>query len=119
MLILCERMGRFAHLKSEISDLKGLAESVSRQIRAWAGQLQDSPIKGQRHLTQDVRDRQAGQARRDEFDKFLTDTIRQSRQGALPAEEDAEEDESTTKAYAPRRKPITEEDAEADESTTG
>jgi len=82
MLILCERMARFAHLKSEISDLKCLAESTSRQLRAWAGQLQDSPIKGQRHLNQEVRDRQEGQARRESFDKFLADKIRQGRQGA-------------------------------------
>lgn len=75
-------MGRFAHLNSEISDLKSLAESISRQIRACAGQLQDSPIKGQRHLTQDVRDQQTGQARREEFEKFLAETIRQGRQGA-------------------------------------
>lgn len=92
MLILCERMARFAHLKSEISDLKSLAESASRQIRAWAGHLQDSPIKGQRHLNQDVRDRQDGQARRESFDKFLADTIRQGKQGS---QKPPEADEST------------------------
>jgi len=50
MLLLAERLGRFRHLKSQISDLKSLAESVSRQLRAWAGALQNSPIRGQRHL---------------------------------------------------------------------
>jgi len=38
--------------KSEISDLKSLAESCSRQLRAWADSLQNSDIKGQRHLTE-------------------------------------------------------------------
>lgn len=48
-------MEHFAHLKSEISDLKSLAESISRQLRAWADSLQNSPITGQRHLTDKTR----------------------------------------------------------------
>jgi len=40
-----------AHLKSEIANLKSTAESCSRQLRAWADALQNSDIKGQRHLT--------------------------------------------------------------------
>src|SRR5213596_3512172 len=36
MLLLCERLSAFADLKSQISDLKSSAESVSRQLRAWA-----------------------------------------------------------------------------------
>lgn len=84
MLLLTERLGRFADLKSEISNLKCLAESISRQLRAWAGQLQDSPIKGQRHLTQAARDRQATEVRRESLDKLLADTIRQARPPAQP-----------------------------------
>jgi len=37
-------------LKSQISNLKSLAESCSRQLRGWADSLQNSDIKGQRHL---------------------------------------------------------------------
>ena len=44
-----------AHLKSEISNLKLLAESCSRQIRAWADHLQNSEIKGPRHLNDKTR----------------------------------------------------------------
>jgi four helix bundle protein len=55
MLILLERLPYFQHLRSEISDLKSLAESISRQIRAWADSLQDSDIKGQRYLSERVR----------------------------------------------------------------
>lgn len=40
-----------ANLKSQISDLKSIAESCSRQLRGWADSLQNSEIKGQRHLT--------------------------------------------------------------------
>jgi four helix bundle protein len=36
MLILIERLSYFAHLKSEISNLKSSAESISRQLREWA-----------------------------------------------------------------------------------
>jgi four helix bundle protein len=38
-------------LKSQISNLKSTAESCSRQLRGWADALQNSDIKGQRHLT--------------------------------------------------------------------
>ena len=55
MLCLLERLPYFGHLKSEISDLKSLAESTSRQLRAWADSLQNSPITGQRYLTEKSR----------------------------------------------------------------
>jgi hypothetical protein len=41
-----------SNLKSEISNLIALAESCSRQLRAWADKLQNSDITGQRHLTE-------------------------------------------------------------------
>lgn len=37
-------------MQSEVASLITLAESCSRQIRAWADSLQNSEIKGQRHL---------------------------------------------------------------------
>ncbi len=40
-----------ADLKSEIENLRSMAESCSRQLRGWADSLQNSDIKGQRHLT--------------------------------------------------------------------
>jgi four helix bundle protein len=52
MLCFIERRKGFAHFKSQISDLKSLAESCSRQLRAWADHLQNSDIKGQRHLNE-------------------------------------------------------------------
>lgn len=50
MMRFFERRPALGHLKSEISDLISLAESCSRQIRAWADTLQNSDIEGQRHL---------------------------------------------------------------------
>jgi four helix bundle protein len=55
MLCLLLRRSWASHLKSEISNLKLLAESCSRQLRAWADSLQNSEIKGQRHLNDRVR----------------------------------------------------------------
>jgi four helix bundle protein len=45
------KAGWTADLKSQILHLKSTAESCSRQLRGWADSLQNSDIKGQRHLT--------------------------------------------------------------------
>ena len=50
MLTLGSRRPYLANFRSEISDLIKLAESCSRQIRGWAGSLQNSDIAGPRHL---------------------------------------------------------------------
>ncbi len=67
MLCLKERRAGKANwsasLKSEISNLKVIAESCSRQLRGWADSLQNSEIKGQRHLTDKSR-RFEGQKKR-------------------------------------------------------
>ena len=55
ILCLCERLPRFDHLRSQTSDLKSRAEKVSRQVRAWADHLQNSEIKGPRHLNEQSR----------------------------------------------------------------
>ena len=67
VLLLCERLPYFVDLKSQISDLKSLAESVSRQLRAWADSLQNSDIKGQRHLTDQSRSEYNQKKRADAF----------------------------------------------------
>jgi len=43
---------QISNLKSQIADLKTLAEACSRQLRAWADSLQNTDIKGQRHMTE-------------------------------------------------------------------
>lgn len=50
LIVLSRRPWLAADLKSEISNLKSLAESCSRQLRAWADSLQNSDIAGPRHL---------------------------------------------------------------------
>lgn len=47
-----ERLPTFQDLKSEISNLKLEAESISRQLRAWSDSLQNSEIRGHRYLNE-------------------------------------------------------------------
>jgi four helix bundle protein len=54
MHLLC-RLPAFSNLESQIYDLRSMAESISRQLRAWAASLQNSEIKGQRYLTEKKR----------------------------------------------------------------
>ena len=56
MLCLLEQRPWMNDFKSQISDLKSTAESCSRQLRGWADSLQNSDIKGQRHLNQRTRE---------------------------------------------------------------
>jgi four helix bundle protein len=55
MLCFLERRQRFSNFKSQISNLKSLAENCSRQLRGWADHLQNSEIRGQRHLNDKTR----------------------------------------------------------------
>jgi four helix bundle protein len=50
-----DRLAYFDHLKPQISDVKNLATSASRQLSAWASSLQESDIAGPRHLTEKSR----------------------------------------------------------------
>lgn len=67
MLYLLERLPAFVDLKSEISNLKSSAESISRQLRAWADSLQNSEVKGQRYLNDKVRRTAQAASAREEF----------------------------------------------------
>ncbi|MDQ1638193.1 MAG: hypothetical protein QOF62_1532 [Pyrinomonadaceae bacterium] len=71
VLCLCERLPGLTDLRSEISDLKSRAESISRQLRRWADSLQNSDIRGQRYLTDKTRSRSKEAREREEFLKEL------------------------------------------------
>jgi|SRR5215813_763712 len=64
---LIERLPEFADLRSEISDLKSRAESISRQLRAWADSLQNTDIRGARYLTDKSRRIEQQRREREEF----------------------------------------------------
>ena len=79
-----------ADLKFRISNLKSVAESCSRQLPAWADCLQNSEIKGERHLTarsryQDDRKKRAAGVQRDLLDRLpATHPLRDdARKGSL------------------------------------
>ena len=55
MLTLASRRPYLSNFRSEIANLTVLAESCSRQIRAWADSLQNSDIAGPRHLNEKSR----------------------------------------------------------------
>ena len=40
----------------KLQDIRALADSCGRQLAAWAGSIEKSPVQGKRHLTGDVRD---------------------------------------------------------------
>lgn len=71
VLYLCERLPGLSDLRSEISDLKSRAESISRQLRRWADSMQNSDIRGQRYLTNKTRNQNKEAKEREEFLKEL------------------------------------------------
>jgi four helix bundle protein len=79
MLLFTERLPEAGHLKSQISDLKSLAESCSRQIRAWADSLQNCDIPGQRHLNQQTRNRYQAQKSSEAFEQHIEEILRKTR----------------------------------------
>jgi four helix bundle protein len=79
MLLFIEQFPETVHLKSQISNLKAQAESCSRQIRAWADGLQNSDIKGQRHLNEQSRREYEGRHRAEVFQRHLDEVLRRAR----------------------------------------
>lgn len=55
MLCYFERRPTLRNFRPQIAQLKSLAESCSRQIRAWADSLQNSDIEGPRRLNEQSR----------------------------------------------------------------
>ena len=78
MLHFVERSPETAHLRSQISDLKSLSESCWGQIRAWANSLQNTDIKGQRHLTNTSRAEYDMARRREEFNRQIQEILRKA-----------------------------------------
>jgi hypothetical protein len=67
MLRMCENLPRFLDLKSEISNLIGLAVNISKQLHGWIESLKETDIKGVKFLTEKER---AKYQRRQELDEF-------------------------------------------------
>jgi four helix bundle protein len=73
-----------SNLKSEISNLKSLAESCSRQIRAWTDSLQNSNIKGQHHLTDQTRAQYESKQRAKDFQRQIAENLHKAHPNLYP-----------------------------------
>jgi four helix bundle protein len=79
MLCLLEVLPGADALQSQISNLKSRSESISRQLRAWAGSLQDSEIRGQRYLTEASREEAKRARSREAFMAQVDEIVTQGR----------------------------------------
>jgi four helix bundle protein len=70
-LLFMQQRPRLRGFSEEVVKLQGLAESCSRQIRAWAESLQNSSIKGPRHLNEKARQAEENRKRATETQKRL------------------------------------------------
>ncbi len=90
MLTVMLGLPRFAHLKSQVSDLRSRCESISRQIRGWADSLRNSDIQGTRYLNDETRGAYDHRVRRMAYEQSLRamlDEIRREREEAPGSEQ--------------------------------
>lgn len=71
MYLFLQRAQGFEGLRRDLPDLIRRAESISRQLRAWADALQNTDIRGQRYLTANSRLHEQRIRERNEFVKEL------------------------------------------------
>lgn len=90
MLHFSLRLPVLGTLNQDLSALLPLAESCSRQLRGWMDSLQNSAIKGQRHLNEAVKTEFMAKRRKDEFLKKLQ-TLNSHLHRKVPAAEGVDE----------------------------
>lgn len=67
MLRVLEGWKTFGDLKSQISDLRGRSEKISKQLYGWIENLKNSGISGQRHLDEKAKAKYADKQDREAF----------------------------------------------------
>lgn len=77
MLAICEQVPRFSNFKSEISNLKGRGENISKQLHGWIESLKNIKIKGNKYLNEKERKKYAWEAGLAEFDAEMAEFRRQ------------------------------------------
>ena len=85
MLHFINRLPDATHLKSETSNLTSLAESTSRQLRAWADTLQNTDIKGPRHLNDTSRAAWQQKKRTASFERRIAQSLHEAHPEIYPA----------------------------------
>ena len=76
-----------AEVKAQLSKLNALAETCSRQLRGWADSLQNSDIKGQRHLNDSVRRNDEQRKRATAFQEKLREMLPENHLARRPKPE--------------------------------
>jgi len=74
MYLFLQQAPGFEELGSELPALVNRAESISRQLRAWAESLQNTDIRGTRYLTNQSRRIEERRREREEFLAELEET---------------------------------------------
>jgi four helix bundle protein len=73
MICLFERIPELRELRADFPGIKTKAESCSRQLKAWTKSLQDSDLKGKRHVNSRSKRQDQAARERDEFIKELAE----------------------------------------------
>lgn len=72
MIAVVKDRPNLRRLAKVLGPIRATAESCARQLTAWAGSVEDSPVQGKRHLTPELRaSRQAAKAGTDFRQRFL------------------------------------------------
>lgn len=73
MLRLCETSARFSDIRSDISNLIGMAVNISKQLHGWLESLKNTDIKGVKFFTQKERARVEQKKEFEEFDREMAE----------------------------------------------
>lgn len=84
MLCFIEQSPESVPLKSQISNLKLLAENCSRQLRGWTDHLQNTSIQGQRRLNAGTRNRHEADKAAAAFQNQLAGLLHRARPDIYP-----------------------------------
>ena len=67
MMAVVKNRPRLQPYVRRLLEIRALAESCSRQLTAWTGSIDSSPVQGKRHLTGAVREQREGAQKAREF----------------------------------------------------
>jgi len=93
-------------MKSQVSNLKSVAENCSRQLRGWADALQNSDNKGQRHLNDRVRQGYEHKQRATAFQKQLLGNLPPNHPLRRAAEEKERDEQERRETAGGRRRSL-------------
>ena len=67
MMAVVKDRPKLKRFVGHLMEIRGLAESCARQLTAWTGSVEGSPVRGKRHLTGEVRERRETARKAAEF----------------------------------------------------